>query len=254
MNDGPEHTDGAPRGEGGVGERFFRETRHCRGRLSGGWLDWLNQPEPFKTYPEAERVELPEPAPAGADLWEALARRRSARDFTGEPLSLQELATLLWAGAGVSAVQAGYALRTAPSAGALYPVETYVVAHRVDGLEPGVYHYAVLERVLERLRAGDVRVAAARAALDQDIARDAAAVFVWSAVWSRSIWKYGQRAYRYVPLDAGHIAENVALAAVALGLGSCQIAAIYDDEADQLLGVDSEEEGTLYMTAVGRPA
>jgi len=253
VNDGPEHTDGAPRGEGGVGERFFRETRHCRGRLSGGWLDWLNQPEPFKTYPEAERVELPEPAPAGADLWEALARRRSARDFTGEPLSLQELATLLWAGAGVSAVQSGYALRTAPSAGALYPVETYVVAHRVGGLESGVYHYAVIERALERLRAGDVRLAAARAALDQDIAAEAAAVFVWSAAWRRSIWKYGQRAYRYVPLDAGHIAQNVALAAVGLGLGSCQIAAFYDDEANDLLGLDGESESVVYMTVVGRP-
>jgi len=253
VNEGPEHTDDAPPEESGVGERFFRETRHSRGRLSGGWLDWMNQPEPFKTYPEAERVELPDPAPTGADLWEALARRRSARDFSGEPLSLQELAALLWAGAGVSAVHSGYALRTAPSAGALYPVETYVVAHRVDGLEPGVYHYAVLERALERLRAGDVRPAAARAALDQDIAQDAAAVFVWSAVWRRSIWKYGQRAYRYVPLDAGHIAENVALAAVGLGLGSCQIAAFYDDEANDLLGLDGESESVVYMTVVGRP-
>jgi len=236
-----------------LGERFFRGTRHARGSLSGGGLDWANLPEPFKTYPGADRVELPEPAPAEADLWSALARRRSVREFDGAPISLDDLATLLWAGAGVSAVQAGYALRTAPSAGALYPVETYVVAHQVDGLEPGAYHYAVLERALERLRAGDLRLPVARAALDQGIAHDAAAVFIWSAVWQRSIWKYGQRAYRYVPLDAGHIAENVALAAVGLGLGSCQIAAFYDDEANDLLGLDGESESVVYMTVVGRP-
>jgi len=239
--------------EEGVGERFFRETRHVRGRLSGGWLDWANQPEPYKTYPDAERVRLPEPAPAGADLWEVLARRRSVRAFDSEPLSTQELATLLWAGAGVTAAQMGYALRTAPSAGALYPVETYVAAHRVEGLEPGAYHYDVLSRALERLRTGDFRLSAARAALDQGIAHDAAAVFLWSAIWRRSIWKYGQRAYRYVPLDAGHIAENMALAAVGLGLGSCQIAAFYDDEANDLLGLDGDEESVVYMTAVGRP-
>lgn len=236
-----------------VGERFFRETRHARGRLGGGWLDWRDRPEPFKVYAKAERVALPAPAPPKADLWEALARRRSVRAFGGPRLTLPELATLLWAGAGVTAVQAGYALRTAPSAGALYPVETYVVAHRVEGLEPGAYHYAVLERALERLRAADLRAAAAAAALDQDIAGSADVLFVWSAVWRRSTWKYGQRAYRYVPLDAGHIAQNVALAAVALGLGSCQIAAFYDDEADTLVGLDGKDESVVYMTAVGRP-
>ncbi len=244
---------GGERRDKGIGERFFRETRHRRGRLSGGLLDCKNQPPPFKTYPQAERVALPGPAPAEADLWEALARRRSERAFSPEPVSLQELACLMWAGAGVSAVQAGYALRTAPSAGALYPGETYVVAHRVEGLTPGAYHYAVLERVLERLSVGDLRLPVARAALDQGIAADAAAVFLWSSIWRRSTWTYGQRAYRYVPPDAGHIAENVTLAAVGLGLGSCQIAAFYDDEANALLGLDGEDESVVYVTVVGRP-
>lgn len=236
-----------------VGERFFRETRHTRGHLRGGWLDWEHQPEPFKTYADVTRVPLPEPSPAEANLWQTLAHRRSVRGFGSDPLSLAELAGLLWAGAGVTALQSGYALRAAPSAGALYPVETYVVAHRVEGLDPGAYHYAVLARELELVRSGDLRLPAAQAALDQRVARDAAAVFVWTAVWRRSTWKYGQRAYRYVPLDAGHIAENVALAAVALGLGSCQIAAFYDDEANDLVGVDGDEESVVYMTVVGRP-
>ena len=106
---------------------------------------------------------------------------------------------------------------------------------------------------MERLRTGDLRHAAAQAALDQQMVARADVVFVWTAVFERCRWKYGPRAYRYIWLDVGHIAQNVALAAVALGLGSCQIAAIYDDEADTLLSLDSEREGVLYMTTVGRP-
>jgi SagB-type dehydrogenase family enzyme len=148
----------------------------------------------------------------------------------------------------------GFAFRTAPSAGGLFPVEHYVVANSVSGLDPGVYHYAVLDEALELLRSGDQRLAVAHAALDQTIAAEADAVFVWTAVLERSRWKYGQRFARYIFLDAGHIAENVALAAVALGLGSCQIAAFFDDEAAALLGVDEGEEPVVYMTTVGRPA
>ena len=105
---------------------------------------------------------------------------------------------------------------------------------------------------LKQLRQGDFRVSVARAALDQEIAYSAPVVFIWTAIFERSIWKYKQRAYRYVYLDAGHIAQNVALSAVALGLGSCQIVALYDEEANELLGVDGNSESTLYMTVVGK--
>lgn len=242
----------------GIAERYLKETRHTRTRLVGGRMDWSRQPAWFKTYPEAPRVALPEPrvAPPGAaqqDLFAVLGRRRSVRDYAPPPLGLDELAALLWAAAGVTALQHGFAFRTAPSAGGLFPIEHYVAAHRVAGLEPGVYHYAVLERALEHVRPGDVRRPLARAALDQPIAADADAVFVWTAVLERARWKYGQRFVRYVLLDAGHIAQNVALAAVALGLGTCQVAAFYDDEAAALLGVDPDEEPVVYMTTVGRP-
>jgi SagB-type dehydrogenase family enzyme len=131
-------------------------------------------------------------------------------------------------------------------------VETYLVVHSVEGIEPGVYHYAVERHELDQLQVGDFRAAVARAALDQKIADWANVVFVWTAVFERSKWKYKQRAYRYVYLDAGHIAQSVALGAVALGLGSCQIAAIYDDEANALLDVDGVGESAIYMTVVGR--
>ena len=242
-----------------IGERFLRETRHSRGRLVGGRMDRARQPSWFKTYPEVPRVALPAltsgaGAPVGAGLFDVLTRRRSVREYGPPALDLEELGGLLWAAAGVTARQMGFAFRTAPSAGGLFPIEHYVVANSVTGLEPGVYHYAVLDEALELLRGGDHRLTVAHAALDQAIAAEADAVFVWTAVLERSRWKYGQRFGRYIFLDAGHIAGNVALAAVALGLGSCQIAAFFDDEAAALLGVDEDEEPVVYMTTVGRPA
>ena len=237
-----------------AGQRYLRETRHSRAHLVGGRMDWSHQPSWFKTYPDAPRVPLPDLALDDSGLFDALARRRSLRAYAPPPLALGELAALLWAAAGVTARQEGFAFRTAPSAGGLYPIEHYVVANSVDGLEPGLYHYDVLGRALEGLHAGDLRLPVAHAALDQHIAADAQAVFVWTAVLERSRWKYGERFVRYVLLDAGHIAGNVALAASALGLGSCQIAAFFDEEAAGLLGVDPDLEPVVYMSTVGRPA
>ena len=239
------------------GRRFFDSTRHSRTRMVSGEMDWSAQPEWFTTYPGAPRVELPAvqalPA-ADADIFDVIAARRSERAYGDEPLTLAELARLLWADAGVTAEQDGFALRTAPSAGGLYPIETYVIVHNVAGVEPGVYHYAVIDHALEQIAPGDRRVVVARAALGQPIAATAAALFVWTAVLERSQWKYGERAFRYIFLDAAHMAHNVALAAVALGLGGCQIAAFFDDEAASLLGVDTESEPVVYMATVGRPA
>jgi SagB-type dehydrogenase family enzyme len=239
----------------GIGDRFQSETKYVRGRMPVGGLDWANQPETYKTYPQAETVALDLPSTkGGASLWSVLRERRSVRSFGGRPMTKLELSRLLWAAQGSTHRTGDFAFRTAPSAGGLYPVETYVVVHRVEGIEPGVYHYNVQAHTLEELQSGDFRLAAARAALNQRMAGEADAVFIWTAVFARSKWKYGERAYRYIYLDAGHIAQNVALAAVAQGLGSCQIAALYDEEANALLGVDGQSESTVYMTVVGREA
>ncbi len=236
----------------GVGDQFQQETKYRRGELPGGGLDWDNKPDRYKHYPDVPRVALSTPrAGGGAAIWDVMATRRSVRRFLDAPLTEAELSQLLWAAQGITDRPRG--TRTAPSAGALYPVETYVVIHAVEGIEPGVYHYAVEDHALEQLRAGDYRIYIASAALDQRMAAEANVVFVWTAVFPRSKWKYRQRAYRYCYLDAGHVVQNVALAAVALGLGSCQIAALYDEEANALLAVDGEAESTLYMTVVGRP-
>jgi SagB-type dehydrogenase family enzyme len=237
-----------------VGDSFQNETKHERGRLPGGRLDWTSKPAPYKHYPSATKIPLTPPqTEGGASIWDVLRRRRSVRRFQDRSLQEAELSQLLWAAQGITGGSQGLKLRTAPSAGALYPVETYLVAHTVEGIEPGVYHYNVAEHALDQLKTGDFRMEITRAALDQEIAYLADIVFVWTAVFERSKWKYKQRAYRYVYLDAGHIAQNVALGAVALGLGSCQIAALYDDEANALLDVDGVNESTIYMTVVGRP-
>ena len=239
----------------GIGERFQAETKYVRGRLPAGRLDWGKKPGPYKTYPDAAKIGLPVPdKTGGTPIWEAVGRRRSGRDFLASPISAKDLSQLLWASQGVTKIMGDYALRTAPSAGALYPLETYLSVQAVDEVEPGVYHYGVRHHELDLLRRGDFREAAATAALDQGFLAEAAVVFAWTAVFPRSKWKYKERAYRYVYLDAGHIAQNLALAAVALGLGSCQIAALYDDEVNALLGVDGKEESIVYMTSVGRPA
>jgi SagB-type dehydrogenase family enzyme len=238
----------------GIGDLFQEETKYERDRLPGGRLEWSKKPDTYKQYPEKPRVVLPPPhTEGGAPLWEILSRRRSERDFLPQPVAADQVSQLLWAAQGITAEQFGYKFRTVPSAGALYPVETYLVINDVHGIPQGVYHYNVPEHCLEQLKEGDCRVTIARAALDQRIGYDANLVFAWTAVLERCKWKYRQRAFRYIYLDAGHIAQTVALAAVALELGSCQIAALYDEEVNDLLGVDGSEETAIYLTVVGHP-
>ncbi len=240
--------------ENNVGDTFQQKTKYSRGELRGGRLDWANKPATYKRYPSAPKIALSAPVTEdGAPIWDVLQKRRSERRFQDVPMEEQELSQLLWATQGITQQLQGIDLRAAPSAGALYPIETYLIIHDVEGIEPGIYHYNVEEHALDQLKRGNFRADIARAALDQRMAARANLVFVWTAIFERSKWKYKQRAYRYIYLDAGHIAQNVALAAVALGLGSCQIAALYDDEANELLDVDGVEESTIYMTVVGRP-
>jgi len=238
----------------GIGDIFQKETKYFRGKLPGGSLFWQTKPETYKHYPSAPRIKLDTPdKEGGMPLWQAIKQRRSIRDFKDEPLKSAHLSQLLWASQGITQEYTGYELRSAPSAGALYPVETYLVIHKVEEIQPGIYHYAVQNHELEQLGQGDFREAISSAALDQDMALESNVVFAWTAIFERSKWKYNQRAHRYVYLDAGHIAHNLALAVVSLGLGTCQIAALYDDEVNSLLDIDGEKESILYLSAVGHP-
>lgn len=238
----------------GAGDFFQKETQYIRGKIGGGPLLWHAKPETYKQYPEAPKHKLETPQKEGGmPLWESINRRHSLRNFKDQPLKKDILSQLIWATQGITHESMGFEFRAAPSAGALYPVETYLVIHNVEEIESGIYHYGVQNHELEMLKKGDFREATARAALDQDMAYSANVVFIWTAVFQRSKWKYDQRAFRYIYLDAGHIAQNLALASVSMELGSCQIGALYDEEVNALLGVDGEEESVVYMTAVGQP-
>ncbi|MHC4740568.1 MAG: SagB/ThcOx family dehydrogenase [Planctomycetota bacterium] len=239
----------------GVGDNFQRETKYSVSKLGGHKLDWNSKPALYKEYPESRKVELPSFQPSRLmDLDAVLKQRRSVRDFKPNPISLGQLGYMLWASTGLQRVEGGYEFRTVPSAGALYPIETYVIANDVRKLESGVYHYSIKEHKLEEIGRGDFRRQITAAALGQQMCGAAAAVFVWSAVFERCKWKYGQRAYRYIYLDAGHVAENLMLAAVSLNLGSCEIGALFDDEVNAIVGIDGVEESTILMAAVGVPA
>ena len=238
----------------GTGDRFQQETKYEPGKMSSHRLDWSAKPELYKEYPQAEKIELPAFEPSQPmSLDNTLRKRKSIRDYQDRPISVGQLAYLLWASTGVQRIEDSYEFRTAPSAGALYPIETYVVVNNVKSLEPGVYHYAIRSHQLELLQQRDLRLQTAAAALGQTMCANAAAVLIWTAVFERCKWKYGQRAYRYIYLDAGHIAENLALAAVSLNLGTCEIGALYDDHVNAIIGIDGIKESTICMAAVGIP-
>jgi SagB-type dehydrogenase family enzyme len=235
-----------------IGDEFQKGTKYDRNAMEPHSLDWSRKPGVFRHFTDVESIKLPRPKErAGPSLWTSLGTRRSRRNYTHEPLSLEELSQLLWSAQGITDEVHGLPLRTAPSAGGLYPIETYVVVNKVEGLEQGVYHYFPPDHALEVLRQGDYSRAVAHSALDQKMAAMAPAVFVWTAVVERSRWKYRQRGWRYIYLDAGHIGQNLAIAAEGLGLGCCAIGALYDEEVNELVGADGDEETAVYMTCVG---
>ncbi|MBN2288191.1 MAG: SagB/ThcOx family dehydrogenase [Candidatus Glassbacteria bacterium] len=236
----------------GIGGEFQRLTKYDRETMTGKTPRWEEQPPAYKSYPEAGQVRLPEPETAGGGpLWEVIGRRRSFREFKSKPVDLKTVSQLLWASQGLTGKVFDFELRAAPSAGALYPVETYLVSNLVESLEAGLYHYDIRDHALETVRKADLREELMHAGLMQPVLFECAAAFIWTAIVKRSRWKYRQRCYRYIYLDAGHIAQNLALAAEALDLGTCLIGALFDDEVNRLLGVDGTEETVLYMCAVG---
>lgn len=194
-------------------------------------------------------ITLPPPELSSeVSLEETLHQRRSIRDYSDEALTLAEVSQLLWAAQGVTAEWGG---RTAPSAGALYPLELYAIVGNVDELAPGVYKYRPDGHALVQLRDEDVRVELAEAALDQTWVKDGAIDIVISAVYERTTTKYGDRGVRYVHMEAGHAAQNICLQATALGLGVVTVGAFYDDEIKDVVGM-LEDEVPLYLIPVGR--
>jgi len=206
--------------------------------------------------PGSQPIALPKTPPAAdqaADFWRLVESRRSRRNFSRSPLSLEELSMLLWGTQGVQKVVDGHTMRTVPSAGARHPLETYLVVNRVESLPGGLYRYQPVEHQLVMLRDDpDVGPNAAEACLEQSMVALSAVTFVWTAVIDRARWKYQQRGYRYIYLDAGHVCQNLYLACEAMGLGCCAIGAFEDDRMNRLIDVDGKEEFVIYAAAVGK--
>jgi len=236
-----------------IGDIYHSETKYYRDRTSGGRLIFPDISIFYKTYPNAEFVELPEPdLPQVKSIWDVIQNRRSIRQYSQDSISINDLTILLWAIQGITAQRGDYSFRTSPSAGALYPIETYIMVKRVEGLDQGIYHYDVYKHRLEIIKKGDFGAELAHSALDQDMVDRSALTFVWTAVLARTKWKYRERAYRYIYMDAGHICQNAYLAGEALGLGCCAIGAFFDDEVNSVIGVDGKSEISVYLCAIGK--
>ncbi len=227
-----------------------------------GWDEWWaeraydreNRPETYLRYPDAACVvPLGSPVrPTGVDLWETFATRRSKRNFLPEPITLNALNLLLWSCQGITADMGDYQLRTAPSSGALFPIETYLVVNAVEGLSPGIYHLDVQNWCLEGVALGDFRAQAHTALRGQAMTEHAAVNVIWTAVLERCRAKYFERAYRYIWWDSAAVMENFLLAATGLGLGACAMGSWYDDLMHELLGIDGKSHFSALTACVGR--
>ena len=207
----------------------------CGGRLESG--------------EETVQVMLPAARIAGVvSLEEAIAARRSVRVYEEASLTLEDVAQLLWAAQGITAEWGG---RAAPSAGATYPLEVYVIAGEVEGLQSGVYRYLPDSHSATLVKEGDLRAALSSAALGQEWVRTAPASLVIAAAYGRTTGQYGERGERYVHMEVGHVGQNVYLQAAALALGTVMVGAFDDAEVKELLETDEEP---LAIMPVGRPA
>ena len=210
---------------------------------------------PLEQYPT---IQLPEElTPLTRPLEETLRTRVSTRDFRPEPVSLRDLATILFYSYGITRDNAGTdyprPFRIVPSGGGLYPLDIFFHTKCVPELKPGLYHYNPCHNCVRLLREEDLteQLAETLIFMQRNLALDCSIMFLMAALFERSIFKYGARGYRFIMMEAGHVAQNLNLVTNALGLGSVNICGYYDQEVDELLGMDGLTQSTIYMVAVG---
>ena len=240
-----------------IGQEFIEKTKY-RYSVPSDQEKELPQP-PLDKETEVGKLVIELPSPGGLDipaidLLTAILNRKSTRKFADGWITLKELAFLLWTTQGVKRVTSRPAtLRTVPSAGSRHPLETYLWIHRVLGIAPGIYRYKAIGHKLVQLDIGEgwgERLA--EACYKQPFVGDAAVSFFWAADIYRAEWRYTERAYRYILLDAGHVCQNLHLACEAIGAGMCAVGAYHDDALNALLGLDGKENFVVYAAAVGK--
>jgi SagB-type dehydrogenase family enzyme len=264
------------------------ETKAYRKFLQAdGWKQWREEwrasetdqrkgapiPPPQKPYPkDATLIDLVAPRDLTVGqmpLMQAIGRRRSRRQYTADPLTLEELSFLLWAIQGtdqaatqafqdwltaegaVAAAKATSVLRTVPSAGSRHPFETYIFVQRVSALEPGLYRYLPLEHKLLSLR-GDAELSAQVTDAFMRWVQKSAVLFIWTTIPYRMEWRYTVVSHKMIAQESGHVCQNLYLACEAIGAGACAIGAYDQAKMDAILGVDGEDEFTVYVAPVGK--
>lgn len=211
----------------------------------------------YKEYPRYPQIVLPVSTEVEkTDLFRTLISRKSTRKFSNRKLGMNEISKLLFFSAGIKSTDVnGFPKRVYPSAGARYPLETYIIILRhVSGLEKGIYHYNIKMHSLETLRNGNLskEIELIAGGVNRDTAKKSAFFMVVTAVFGRTEIKYGKTSFRLILLEGGHLAQNVALVASALGLGSCFIGGFIDDYLTKLLELDPEKELPIYIIALGK--
>jgi len=241
-----------------IGHEFMRRTRYSDISQSPQDQGIIPQPPLELPIPDgAELIDLPRPANLmipSMDVRAAIENRRSLRKYAETALSLEELSYLLWVSQGVKRVSSRPSTaRTVPSAGARHAFETYLLINRVDGLLPGLYRFAAIENQLIHMPASaEINSILTAACRDQSQVATSAATFFWAAVVERMFWRYVERGYRYLHLDAGHVCQNLSLGAEQIGCGICPIAAFDDDALNQALGLNGEDQFVVYLASAGK--
>jgi SagB-type dehydrogenase family enzyme len=240
----------------GIGKEFMEKTKY-KYLGKSDQLKRLPQP-PLELKPSEKGViMLPDPrkfVPRNISVYDAISNRVSVRDYSNKSLSLDELSYLLWCTQGVKEVTERPAtLRTVPSAGARHAFETFILVNQVDELKAGLYRYYAIKHKLQEVNiADDVLEMVTQACLNQRFISRSAVTFIWTAVAYRMMWRYQERGYRYMHLDAGHVCQNLYLAGEAIDVGVCAIAAFDDDRLAKVIEVDGVEQFPIYVAACGK--
>ena len=243
--------------ENHIGKEFMRMTRYENlepaPQSLGVEIPSLELPLPMGAevmpLPQGKAIEL-----GAVDLKDLVESRETLRKYSDESLTLKELAYLLWGTQGIKSITAKpVSKRMVPSAGSRHPFETWMLVNRVEGLQPGLYRYLAVEHQLAHLPADtDIAQQLTNACLKQQHILNSALTFVWVADVQRTVWRYCQRGYRYMFLDAGHVCQNLYLLAQAVGCGVCAIAAYNDDQVNEVLGLDGENQFAIYLASLGK--
>lgn len=241
----------------GISNEFMEKTKYKY--LSESYQSLGKQQPPLEMEYDLTKPIIKLPSPSSfkygqKPLIDAINSRRSLRQYSGKALSLEELSFLLWCTQGVKKVINGAAtLRAVPSAGARHAFETFLLINRVEGLKPGLYRFLALEhRLMEVNLDPDIGEKVVAGCLGQGFIVTSAVTFIWAADVPRMYWRYGERGYRYLHLDAGHVCQNLYLAAESIDCGACAIAAFDDDEINTVIGVDGEKQFVIYVGATGK--